>query len=158
MARPRDPRVVRGDDDRSAPTSTTAAAAETLPSSPASEGRALPGDAAALPTIDPRTYAILGEHGRGGLGRILRARDERTGRIVAIEEMLTGTPAATARFVREALVTVNLQHPAITTAACGSGTRRPAARSRRRARPIRSSRWRSPRAGTRSSPWRWGRR
>ena len=66
-----------------------------------------------LPMVDAGCYEILGEHGRGGLGRILRARDLRTGRIVAIKEMLRGTPDAAARFAREALVTANLQHPAI---------------------------------------------
>jgi serine/threonine protein kinase len=56
---------------------------------------------------------VLSEHARGGLGRILRARDLRTGRLVAIKEMLDGTPDAATRFAREALVTANLQHPAI---------------------------------------------
>ena len=56
---------------------------------------------------------MLSEHARGGLGRILRARDLRTGRLVAIKEMLDGTPDAATRFEREALVTANLQHPAI---------------------------------------------
>ncbi len=66
-----------------------------------------------LPTVSRGHYEVLSEHARGGLGRILRARDRRTGRLVAIKEMLAGTPGATARFVREALVTANLQHPAI---------------------------------------------
>ncbi len=66
-----------------------------------------------LPVIARETYELLGEHGRGGLGRIVRARDRRTGRIVAIKEMLADRAAAGRRFRREAIVTANLQHPAI---------------------------------------------
>ncbi|HWM84359.1 MAG TPA: serine/threonine-protein kinase, partial [Kofleriaceae bacterium] len=68
---------------------------------------------ASLPVVARETYEILGEHSRGGLGRILRARDRRTGRLVAIKEMLAGAGEAAARFQREALLTCNLQHPAI---------------------------------------------
>jgi hypothetical protein len=66
-----------------------------------------------LPTVDKARYVVTGEHARGGLGRILLARDTVTGRIVAIKEMLEGTEDAAARFLREAMVTANLQHPAI---------------------------------------------
>jgi WD40 repeat protein/tRNA A-37 threonylcarbamoyl transferase component Bud32 len=66
-----------------------------------------------LPIVAATTYTILDEHARGGIGRVMRARDERTGRIVAIKEMLSVDPAIEPRFVREALVTANLQHPAI---------------------------------------------
>ena len=61
-----------------------------------------------LPVVPRACYEVLSEHARGGLGRILRARDLRTGRLVAIKEMLDGTPDAAARFAREALVTANL--------------------------------------------------
>ena len=44
---------------------------------------------------------------------MLRARDRRTGRIVAVKEALRATPGLLARFAREALVTANLQHPSI---------------------------------------------
>jgi WD40 repeat protein/tRNA A-37 threonylcarbamoyl transferase component Bud32 len=66
-----------------------------------------------LPFVDPHCYEVLSEYGRGGLGRIMRVRDRRTGRIVAIKEMLPGTAHAAPRFKREALITANLQHPAI---------------------------------------------
>jgi serine/threonine protein kinase len=57
---------------------------------------------------------VQGELARGGLGRVLRARDPRTGRVVALKEVLRPTrPTLIARFVREAMVTANLQHPAI---------------------------------------------
>ncbi len=58
-------------------------------------------------------YEILGEHARGGLGRILRARDRELERPVAIKELLEPGEQAEARFAREALVTARLQHPAI---------------------------------------------
>ncbi len=58
-------------------------------------------------------YEILGELARGGLGRIFRARDARTGRIVAIKEVLRPDASIVLRFAREALVTANLQHPSI---------------------------------------------
>ena len=67
----------------------------------------------ALPRVESEAYAIVDELAQGGLGRILRARDLRTGRIVAIKEMLSDSDAVEQRFVREALVTANLQHPCI---------------------------------------------
>jgi|JI10StandDraft_1071094.scaffolds.fasta_scaffold01858_25 WD40 repeat protein len=74
---------------------------------------AVPRAAADLPQIPAETYITGDEIGRGGLGRILRAVDTRTGRTVAIKEMRVDSPDAATRFVREALVTANLQHPAI---------------------------------------------
>jgi WD40 repeat protein/tRNA A-37 threonylcarbamoyl transferase component Bud32 len=66
-----------------------------------------------LPLVAPEAYVMIDEFARGGLGRIMRARDLRTGRVVAIKEMLASTADAAARFVREAMVTANLQHPGI---------------------------------------------
>ncbi len=66
-----------------------------------------------LPQIDPRSYDVAAEFARGGLGRILDATDRRLDREVALKESLTDDPYATERFVREALVTARLQHPAI---------------------------------------------
>jgi WD40 repeat protein/tRNA A-37 threonylcarbamoyl transferase component Bud32 len=66
-----------------------------------------------LPVVPLESYVRLDEYARGGLGRIIRARDERNGRIVAIKEMLADDADAAARFVREAMVTANLQHPTI---------------------------------------------
>ena len=53
-------------------------------------GPGLPPDHRELPLVDPIHYAIVGEHARGGLGRVLRARDRRLGRPVAIKELLVG--------------------------------------------------------------------
>ncbi len=58
-------------------------------------------------------YQRLGELARGGLGRISTARDLRSGRVVAVKEMLINTEDAALRFAREALITANLEHPAI---------------------------------------------
>ena len=58
-------------------------------------------------------FELLGELARGGLGRVMRARDPRTGRVVALKEVLRPSPDLIARFAREAMVTANLQHPAI---------------------------------------------
>ena len=66
-----------------------------------------------LPVVPFESYVRVDEYARGGLGRIIRAKDERTGRFVAIKEMLADNADAAARFVREAMVTANLQHPAI---------------------------------------------
>jgi WD40 repeat protein/tRNA A-37 threonylcarbamoyl transferase component Bud32 len=63
--------------------------------------------------VERDRYDLLDELARGGLGRIFRARDPRTGRIVAIKEVLRPNDDIVLRFVREALVTANLQHPSI---------------------------------------------
>jgi eukaryotic-like serine/threonine-protein kinase len=84
-----------------APVSTDA----TLPAPPAGDRR--------LPTADPKQYSVADEVARGGLGRILRARDHKLDRPVAIKELLSPAEDATARFAREAFLTARLQHPAI---------------------------------------------
>jgi eukaryotic-like serine/threonine-protein kinase len=62
---------------------------------------------------DPRRYRIISEHGRGGVGRVMRARDRDLGREVALKEPLHRTPGAEARFLREAIITARLEHPNI---------------------------------------------
>ncbi len=66
-----------------------------------------------LPRVDRTRYKVDGELARGGLGRILRARDVHLDRQVAIKEMLSVGGDAERRFVREALITARLEHPAI---------------------------------------------
>jgi tetratricopeptide (TPR) repeat protein len=67
-----------------------------------------------LPEVSPSVYRIEGEFARGGMGRILLARDRRLDRPVALKELLADAGGGTrGRFVREALVTARLQHPAI---------------------------------------------
>jgi WD40 repeat protein len=62
---------------------------------------------------DPERYQIVCEHGRGGLGRVSRARDLDLGRDIAIKEMIVPGQASEARFLREALITARLEHPGI---------------------------------------------
>ncbi|HVV83603.1 MAG TPA: protein kinase, partial [Kofleriaceae bacterium] len=63
--------------------------------------------------VDDDRFEVLSELARGGLGQVLRARDPRTGRIVAIKQVLRPNRELIVRFAREALVTANLQHPSI---------------------------------------------
>jgi WD40 repeat protein len=62
---------------------------------------------------DPDRYEVIAEHGRGGLGRVMRARDKELGRPVAIKEMLHPGLTSELRFFREALITARLEHPGI---------------------------------------------
>src|SRR5690349_8600453 len=66
-----------------------------------------------LPLVETTAYALGAEVARGGMGRILAARDLRVGRPVAVKELLGRSPALAARFEREARVTARLQHPGI---------------------------------------------
>ncbi len=58
-------------------------------------------------------YHIMGEHGRGGLGRVSRAHDRELGRDVAIKELISRNPVDEVRFLREAWITARLEHPGI---------------------------------------------
>jgi eukaryotic-like serine/threonine-protein kinase len=66
-----------------------------------------------LGEVDPEHYVHGYEVARGGMGRIVAARDRRLGRVVAIKELVHFTPDRAARFEREARITARLQHPAI---------------------------------------------
>src|SRR5215208_1604111 len=67
----------------------------------------------------PRTigrYVPLRPHARGGLGEVYVARDEELGREVAlkaIQDRHADDHSNRARFVREAEITGNLEHPGI---------------------------------------------
>ena len=50
------------------------------------------------PLRDPTRYEILGEHGRGGLGRVSRAHDRELGRDVAIKELIARGDVHEVRF------------------------------------------------------------
>lgn len=59
-------------------------------------------------------FRVVREHARGGLGQIFVARDRQLGREVALKEIqpaLADDPASQHRFVLEAEVTGNLEHP-----------------------------------------------
>jgi tRNA A-37 threonylcarbamoyl transferase component Bud32 len=67
----------------------------------------------ALREVATDLYEVGPEIARGGMGRILKARDVRLRREVAIKELLGNNAMFKARFEREALITARLQHPAI---------------------------------------------
>lgn len=67
---------------------------------------------ARLPVVEASKYAIQGELARGGMGRIMAARDRHLERDVAIKQ-LHDVSGNGGRFVREALLTARLQHPSI---------------------------------------------
>ena len=74
-----------------------------------------PADTGPPPAAAPAVpgYEVLGELGRGGMGVVLRARDGRTGREVALKTLLRPQPEALARFRREAEALAALDHPGI---------------------------------------------
>ncbi|MGE5187122.1 MAG: serine/threonine-protein kinase [Acidobacteriota bacterium] len=69
----------------------------------------------APPPLRATGYALGSVIGRGGMGEVLLATDQRIGREVAIKRMLTADPTddALARFLREAKIQARLDHPAI---------------------------------------------
>jgi hypothetical protein len=70
--------------------------------------------APATPEVPGERFHLGREIGRGGMGRVLEATDRQFRRTVAVKEMLSvGDPHAKRRFLTEALVTGNLEHPGI---------------------------------------------
>lgn len=65
------------------------------------------------PLADDARYGDVAELARGGMGRILTARDQRLGRTVAIKELRAPSPALMRRFARETQLTARLSHPSI---------------------------------------------
>ncbi len=61
-------------------------------------------------------FRVLRSHARGGLGEVLLAQDEALGRPVALKKMRHGAGQDSARrqrFLREAMITGQLDHPGI---------------------------------------------
>ena len=75
---------------------------------------ASPGGAFAAALGDPgERYVSLDQLGEGGMGRVDLVEDTVLGRRVAMKRSSEGRPAHTARFLREARVTAQLEHPGI---------------------------------------------
>jgi serine/threonine-protein kinase len=67
-------------------------------------------------TIDPGRYTLHGELARGGMGAVIRARDVELGRDLAFKVLLEqhrARPEVVRRFVEEAQIGGQLQHPGI---------------------------------------------
>jgi len=72
-----------------------------------------PEGVAELTASEDARYDTVGELGRGGLGKVALVRDRRLGREVAIKQLVHRSASSRARFVREAQLTAQLEHPAI---------------------------------------------
>jgi serine/threonine-protein kinase len=69
-----------------------------------------------LPRLGADGLVLEAELGRGGMGRVFRARDERLGRAVAVKVLRAesaANPDFRARFAREARLLAQLEHPGI---------------------------------------------
>ena len=84
-----------------------------LESSAADRARERSTETDALPLRSRDRYERLGVHAQGGIGTITRARDRELGRPLAIKEVQSPTGASLDRFVREARITMRLEHPSI---------------------------------------------
>ena len=85
---------------------------EAVVSNPGPDAPIVP--AAGIPSLPG--YPVLGDLAQGGMGRVLRARDDRLGREMALKVLrdhLLGHADTAARFVAEARLTGRLQHPGI---------------------------------------------
>jgi serine/threonine protein kinase len=90
------------------------AEAVTLKPAPA-DGQVLPTTTDYQPAKRER-YSLTRLHAKGGIGQVWLARDEDLGREVALKELQpeqAANPAVVARFVEEARIAAQLQHPGI---------------------------------------------
>jgi serine/threonine-protein kinase len=79
------------------------------------QGPVLPSTIAYVPAASER-YTLTRLHATGGIGRVWLARDASLGRDVALKELRrerAAHPAVVARFLREAQVTGQLEHPGV---------------------------------------------
>src|SRR5688572_24537938 len=85
--------------------------ASTLPTGP--DAQSSPRHISA-PPVSPAGYALREVLGRGGMGEVVLATDEKFGRAVAIKRMRgRASPTAIVRFEREARIQARLEHPSI---------------------------------------------
>jgi serine/threonine protein kinase len=90
----------------------------TMPENPTTEhfSEAQPGARVENAPADPRGYELRDEIGRGGMGAVYLARDVALCRDVAVKLLSERSPPdspAARRFVNEARITGQLQHPGI---------------------------------------------
>ena len=90
-----------------------AAAVPGMPHAPTLPGPHTVADHASLQPVPEHSYSIGGEIARGGMGKILSARDRRLRRDVVIKVTRHEDGRIDPRFEREALITARLQHPSI---------------------------------------------
>ena len=88
-----------------------------------------PDDLDALPDPDTRVgpYQIIAEIGRGGMGIVYLAEDERLGRRVALKSLPAGSPMQPdlrERLRREARAAATISHPAVAVVYRARGSRR----------------------------------
>ena len=102
--------TARGDDSLPSPTATTLTAPTRPTITDPADGK--PKEATRAPLAGYQVRELLG---RGGMGEVVGARDERIGREVAIKRMRgpAQSPHAIERFLREARIQARLEHPAI---------------------------------------------
>ena len=75
---------------------------------------AAPIDLGAPPDLPPAwRYELTVEIARGGMGRVVEAKDLVLGRTVALKEALSRDPDSVKRFERETRITARLEHPSI---------------------------------------------
>jgi tetratricopeptide (TPR) repeat protein len=82
---------------------------------PSPAGHVLFSTSAHMPESRDR-YTLSRLHASGGIGRVWLARDVNVGRDVALKELLperSGNPTAWARFLKEAQITGQLEHPGV---------------------------------------------
>jgi serine/threonine-protein kinase len=89
---------------------TLAIDSDTLPDRTIVDGR--PVELRAVQT-DAERYTLLTELGEGGMGRVLRVHDRALNRRMAMKLLRSDRTGSLARFVAEAQVTSQLQHPGI---------------------------------------------
>lgn len=105
---------VGGERGQNEPGAKTPATGGTITAEPArTPAVEAPPPSTTLPEKDPSRYRLIGEHGRGGIGRVLTAFDEELERSVAVKELHHVNQASEARFIREAKITARLEHPSI---------------------------------------------
>ena len=76
----------------------------------------IPGAAEASGVLEDTRYQVIGEIARGGVGVVYRGRDRDLGREVAIKVLRSdrsGSPEVVQRFIEEAQIEGQLQHPGV---------------------------------------------